>query len=390
MTTQTTPRTSSRRAWKTLLVAFLLGLAGLVAVTLWLGEPGDLRLLLRLSGWTLAGAAFLLVGSFVAGGARLSVLLRMAGARLNIWRATRAHILGLFAAAITPSGGGNGVAIGFALQRDGIKANVAWSAAVYGSVLDLFFFAWALPVAGLLLHSSGLITTGVLLLLLAGSVLAVALWYGVAFHLGRVRHLVRPLLGWRVTKRWRRPILRFLDDVGAATSTISRGGWWQQLGLHALTALVHTGFYAIFHLFAQALGSDILLQATLSLMAIISAISQFVPTPGGAGYFEVALSFAFSQGGANTQITAAVVAYRALTYYVPIVLGGLLGGSVLISELSRANGTPEPEEASEDAPENPVETPEVDPTEDPTGHTTKDARGNSAEPAPPNSHAHKA
>src|SRR5690554_6843876 len=272
----------------------------------------------------------------------------MAGARLNIWRATRAHILGLFAAAITPSGGGNGVAIGFALQRDGVKPNVAWSAAVYGSVLDLFFFAWTLPVAGFMLRGSGLLTTGALWLLLATSLLALGLWYGVAFHLGRVRHLVRPLMGWRFMKRWRRPTLRFLDDVGDATTTISRGGWLQQLGLHALTLLVHTGFYGIFHLFAQALGSDIPLVATLSLMAIISAISQFVPTPGGAGYFEVALSYAFSQGGANTQITAAVVAYRALTYYAPIVLGALLGGTVLISELGRADDEKQLEDSTSD------------------------------------------
>lgn len=328
-------RPPPRRPWKTLLVAFLLGLAGLVAVTIWLGEPGDLRLLLRLSGATLTGAAALLVGSFFGGGARLLLLLRMAGGRLNLWRATRAHILGLFAAAITPGSGGNGVAIGFALQRDGVKANVAWSAAVYGAVLDLFFYAWALPVAGIILYRSDLISIRLLLLVLATSLGSFVLWYGLAFHLSRVRHLVRPLLSWRALKRWRRPTLRFLDDVGAATATMARVGVLQQAGLHLLTMLVHLSVYTIFHLFAVALGSEFQLPVTFSLLLVISAVSLAVPTPGGAGYFEVALSFAFSAGGEHAQITAAVVAYRAVTYYAPIVLGALLGGGVLIAELNR-------------------------------------------------------
>lgn len=328
----------------------MLGLAGLVAVTLWLGEPGQWRHLFRLSGWTLTWALLLLVASFVGGGARLVVLLRMAGARIDLFRATRAHILGLFAAAVTPSGGGNGLAIGFALQRDGVKPNVAWSAAVYGSVLDLFYFAWTLPVAGFLLYRTELISLRLLWFTLAVSLFCLALWYGLAFHLGRVRHLIRPLLGWRILKRWRKRTLRFLDDVSSAMGTITRGGVLSQLGLHLLTLPVHLLAYAILHLFAVALGSPLNLTQTLSLMVLISAASQVVPTPGGSGYFEVALTYAFSQGGAHAQMTAAVIAFRAITYYVPIFVGVLLGGSVLISELNRANTNSNDEAASGPAP----------------------------------------
>jgi len=320
-----------------LLIALILGLAGLVAVTLWLGEPGQWRHLFRLGGSTLTWAMVLLVASFLGGGLRLVAILRMAGARTDFLRATRAHILGLFAAAVTPSGGGNGLAIGFALQRDGIKPNVAWSAAVYGSVLDLFYFAWTLPIAGFLLYRTQLISQNLLWFTLAVSAFSLALWYGLAFHLGRVRHLIRPLLGWRILKRWRKRTLRFLDDVSSAMNTISRGSFLSQVGLNMLTLPVHLSAYAILHLFAVALGSPLSLMQTLSLMVLISAASQVVPTPGGSGYFEVALSYAFSQGGAHAQMTAAVIAFRALTYYVPIVVGALLGGSVLISELNRAN-----------------------------------------------------
>src|SRR5690606_39127016 len=88
--------------WRTLALALLLGLAGLIAVTLWLGEPGDLRHLLRLPLQALGGALALLLTSFLAGGARLVVLLRLAGVSVTLWRATRSHVLSLFAAAVTP------------------------------------------------------------------------------------------------------------------------------------------------------------------------------------------------------------------------------------------------------------------------------------------------
>jgi uncharacterized protein (TIRG00374 family) len=131
--------------------------------------------------------------------------------------------------------------------------------------------------------------------------------------------------------------LRFIDAVATSTSTITAGGVFPQLALSALSLLVHAPTYVIFFLLAAELGSPLGLASTLGLLVLISAVSQVVPTPGGSGYFEVALTYAFTQRGAPPQVTAAVIAYRAITFYVPIVLGGLLGGTVLIGEL-RKNG----------------------------------------------------
>jgi len=323
----------NRHLWKTLAVALVLGLAGLVAVTVWLGEPGSWRQLFQLSAVTLAVALLLMVVSFLAGGARLLVVLRLADARVNLWRASRAHVLGLFAAAITPSGGGNGVAIGVALQRDGVKPDVAWSAAVYTTVLDLLFFAWSIPLAVVLLFRANLVSTQLMWLSLGASLLFLALWYGIAFHLGRFTYLVARLFSLPVVKRWRRPVIRFFEGVGKATGSMARGDLGNQLQLQALTVVLHGAVYTVFYVLAAALGSPLTWLPTLALLLIISAASHVVPTPGGSGYFEVALSYAFSQRGAPAGVTAAVLAFRVFTYYVPIVLGAVLGGQVLINAL---------------------------------------------------------
>ncbi|HZJ09551.1 MAG TPA: lysylphosphatidylglycerol synthase domain-containing protein, partial [Trueperaceae bacterium] len=205
------------RPWQALALALLLGLAGLTTVTLWLGEPSDLRQLLRLPLRALCGALLLLLASFLAGGARLVVMVRLAGARVNLWRATRSYVLGLFAAAVTPSGGGNGIAIGVSLQRYGVGANVAWSAAVYSAVLDLLFYAWAIPLAAFQLFRADLLTHQLFWLALAMAAICFALWYGLAFHLRVLRHVLVLVVSVPLLKRWRRRVLRLFDDVGAAT-----------------------------------------------------------------------------------------------------------------------------------------------------------------------------
>ncbi|HLU82121.1 MAG TPA: lysylphosphatidylglycerol synthase transmembrane domain-containing protein [Trueperaceae bacterium] len=326
-------------------IALLLGLAGLVAVTIWLGQPGSWRQVFSLSAATLAGALLLMLLSFLAGGARLRSVLSLADARVNVWRASRAHVLGLFAAAITPSGGGNGIAIGVALQQDGVKPAVAWSAAVYTMVLDLLFFAWSIPLAAVLLFRASLISQQLLWLALGASLLFLALWYGVAYHLAKLTHLVARLFSMPVLKRWRRPVVRFFEGIGKATGTMARGDFFSQVVLQALTVLLHGAIYTVFYVLAGALGSPLALLPTLALLLIISAASHVVPTPGGAGYFEVALSYAFSQRGAPASVTAAVVAFRVFTYYLPIVLGAVLGGQVLINALKPGQPEPAPHNA---------------------------------------------
>lgn len=294
---------------------------------------------------TLAAALSLMVISFLAGGARLTAVLRLADAKVNMWRASRAHVLGLFAAAVTPSGGGNGIAIGVALQQDGVKPDVAWSAAVYTSVLDLLFFAWSIPVAAVLLNRASLISQQLMWVALGASLLFLAMWYGVAFHLGKLTHLMARLFSMRLLKRWRRPVVRFFDGVGKATRTMARGSFLNQLALQALTVLLHGAVYSVFYVLAGALGSPLGLMPTLALLLIISAASHVVPTPGGAGYFEVALGYAFAQRGGAAGVTAAVLAFRVFTYYLPLILGAVLGGQVLIRALKPAQSDAFPHNA---------------------------------------------
>ena len=90
--------------------AALFGLLGLGAALLF-GELEDFLAIRELSYRTLLLSALLLGLSFVCGGLRLQLLGRTVGDTLRLPSAVRAHILGAFSAAVTPSGSGNALAI---------------------------------------------------------------------------------------------------------------------------------------------------------------------------------------------------------------------------------------------------------------------------------------
>jgi uncharacterized protein (TIRG00374 family) len=322
--------------WRTILVSLVLSVAGILAFVLWLGDPADLRELGRLSLPALAGSLLLLSASFLAGGLRLSVLVGMAGERVAVWRSTRAFVLGLFGAAVTPGGGGNGPAIALSLIRDGVRSSVAWSITVYGSIADLLFFAWSIPVAALILYRTGhLADVRLLWLALVLSTGSLLLWYLLAFQLARATRLGGLLFSLAGLRRWRKPVMRALAGIGNATSVVTRSHLGLHLVLQLLTIALHLLLYSIFFLFASSLGADLDFVVSQAVLLLVSATSYLVPTPGASGYLELALSYAFSRQLTPGVLAASVVAYRALSYYMAVVLGGALGGAVLSKEIAK-------------------------------------------------------
>lgn len=320
--------------WRTLLVSLLLSTAAIALAVFWLGDPGDLLQLGRLSLPAVALGLLLLFVNLFAGGLRLYLLTRVAGEYLNVWRSTRAFILGLFGAAVTPSGGGNGPATAISLGRDGVSSSAAWSVTLYTSLLDLVFFAWALPAGALLLFWRGLLDPRLLLVAVLLAAACLVLWYGASRHLHRAQRLGGWIFSTPMLVRWRRRAVRFLAALGETTRTVNAANAPMHIALHLTSGLLHLSQYAIFHVFLVTLGGDSELLQTLAVMALVSITTHLVPTPGASGYLEFAMSYIFSRTSEAGTVAAAVVAYRALTFYASILLGAGLGGVVLAKELT--------------------------------------------------------
>jgi len=320
---------------RALILSLLLSIVAIALVIALIGSPSGLGAILNLSWRSLLLGGLLLGLSFFVGGLRIQRLLYATGSSLSAWRAMRTFILGIFSAALTPSGGGNAPAIALSLIHERISPPVAWSVTIYTSTLDLLFFGWSLPVAVLILRRSDYFGRPWLLWLGLGlSVLFLGLWVGLAFFLSRLERLLGILLSPRALRRWRRPAWRFLRRMNEVTSIITGRRLTTHLSLQGLTLLLHGSVYSIFFVFARGLGAELAFAPTMALMFLVSVTSYVIPTPGASGYLELAVSFAFAKELEISLLTAAVVAYRAISYYLTIVIGALLGGNILAREIA--------------------------------------------------------
>ncbi|WP_306318938.1 MULTISPECIES: lysylphosphatidylglycerol synthase domain-containing protein [unclassified Streptomyces] len=164
----------------------------------------------------------------------------------------------------------------------------------------------ALPLGGLLpVERGGL---AVLVLLGACALVAAVLWW-----VRPLRGAVRDFLGSALT------------DVRALHSRPARvlALWCGAIGFPALQATVLVAV-------ARALEIPVpTLDLALAYLAA-TAVAGFVPTPGGVGSVEAALGFALVGAGSPVvEATSAVVGFRLLTVWLPLLPGALLLASLV-------------------------------------------------------------
>ncbi len=330
--------------WQPLLLSALFGVLGLGAALIF-GKPADLLMIRELSALTLLWCFLLLGFSFVCGGLRVQVLARTLGYRVRFPSAVRSHILGLFSAAVTPSGSGNAPAIALMLMRDGLSKTHAWSVALYTGVVDLLFFAWGVPAALVTLKLTGYLPRAPWLLAagLTVSVVFMGLWYVLAFRLARVPLLIRRLFRWRPLRRYRKRAERFTETLSVTVSRLSGATYGEQLWLQGLAVGTHMSIFAMFPLIAADLKLPLAFLPTLATLLLVYIVSHGVPTPGGSGVLEVTLPLLLASER-PAAVAPVVIVWRLISFYSVFVLGPSLGGMALAKRLgpARTDGPPAP------------------------------------------------
>lgn len=132
----------------------------------------------------------------------------------------------------------------------------------------------------------------------------------------RVRRLARrgPVSGWAESA------------AGFRTETIDllRKRW---LALTASTVISHLSLYVVLLVALRHVGvseAEVSAAEVLGAFAFVRLISALPVTPGGLGVVELGLTAALVvAGGDEEAVVAGVLVYRALTYLLPIPLGGL-------------------------------------------------------------------
>lgn len=319
------PRRNTVRA---LLVSIVLGVAAITVVVVWLGPESFRGIATVDRGW-LALACALLVSAWGLAGLKIVLLARRVGARLPLVRATRAHLLGQFASAITPGGAGGMPAIVMTLIARGVPPPRAWSVGIAVTAADLAFIGWTLPLALAWLRTAGAlpdhpavlpaaVTVGVLALLGSGLLVLRQEWL---LPVGRA--LLRGPF-----RRWRDRLLAGIERLLAARDALTRARWGWHLRFHAIVALSWWCLFAVLWCVARGFGLEADPRTVIGGLTFVQIAGAAVPTPGASGLMELGGSLALA--GAGTQerrgVAAAVLLWRAMTFYLPFLLGPAIGG----------------------------------------------------------------
>jgi len=321
-----------RLFWQTLLVSLALGLGCLYLVLPETFDRETLRTLAVLGAPQLLLLVAVLALRWLVGGWRTALLVHFSGAPLTLWGGVRAHLVGVFASVVTPSGGGNAVGLSWYLTRCGVPLQNAVIASLLIAVLDMTFFAWSVPVAFLYLLQAGtplpVAGLGWLVAVFAVAILTLSLLltFRLKLFIGGVGALFR-LPGLR---RFAAKTTGFLENLETASHTFARAPWPVHLGLHSCTAL----FWVVNLVFLNAVAASLRLGVPqLELLASYTLIHAFafaIPTPGASGYMEGALSLALAGRATPQAVSTTVIVWRSLSYYLYFILGPLISGRALV------------------------------------------------------------
>jgi hypothetical protein len=327
-----------RRLVQAIILSIFFGLLGSAFLFFRGGKLVQLLEIRKLSPIFLSLAMTALLLSFVFAAFRLQHLCKPLNHLLTFRHALRTHILGIFSATVTPSGGGATPAIALSLQYQGLSSAQAWATAIALFVADTTFMLWTLPMSLLFLRLHNLYpntlwwNTVALIAIMVTACIAYVLIYRLQWIEPIFRYILRgPLL------RFRRGALRFAASL-LESNQIFTGASWKFYGVTQLwTLLSWVTYFSILTFLAKGLNIAIPIIASQAWQLVVTALSFAVPTPGGSGFFEFATSVLLLDKGNNEAVPAILLSWRFLTYYLFFILGPVLGGYILLKHMNQSD-----------------------------------------------------
>jgi uncharacterized protein (TIRG00374 family) len=270
---------------------------------------------------------------------RLGLLCRGQKIALPYRSAVLVHLVAMFVAALAPQNTGFGPATVAALSRLGVSIGRGIAVAVQVVILDLIFFAWAVPASvGYLVYSDTLkLAPGAGMVAFATGCLALVVAAALSRRPQLVVGLIFALARWRLMARFATRLRKIARDYYRSARAFLKmpASYW--LTLHLVTAAGWLGGFVLLWLLLKLYGVDAGLLATLATLSSITLVSHFVPTPGAAGFMEAAvgLGIGSNPGGG---VAAALLIWRLASFYVVYLLGPPAGWLLYQSRPVAATG----------------------------------------------------
>jgi len=255
--------------------------------------------------WWLLVALFWSAVTFV--GAALA-LAAFSPIKLPFWRVILVHLAASYVALAAPAGVGPAALNGRMLTKRGVSGPLAVATVALVQVSGVVVTVTGLVTLTLLTGSEGTLAALPSTAILIGIGVSVAV-VALALLVPRVRKWAIKRVMPTVRQTWPR-----LSQV------LSRPGRLL-LGL-AGNAILTIGYVGAFHASLEAFGQNVAIIDLAIVFFLGNTVGAIVPTPGGIGAIEVALTTALSGVGVSSAVAlSAVLIYRLVTYWLPVPLG---------------------------------------------------------------------
>ena len=274
----------------------------------------------------LAALTLLTIVSWLGKAQKLRVLLRQLGTPLPFARALGISLATDFAFMATPAGVGGYPANIHLLKRAGVSTTASTAIVLADQLLDLLFFALAIPLSLLVLLSTDLpnglreaALSMILLLALAGAIIVLLRHRFWSWIFASRRSFERR--SWRHRLQLR--LLRFLHGMRQQARVLAHADAMFYAILALLTTLQWLTRYGSLWLVLILLGHPLPFAYALLLQALILHAAQWTGVPSGAGGAEIGLAAALAAWAPATSIATALLLWRYATLYLGLAAGGI-------------------------------------------------------------------
>lgn len=322
---------------KTLLISLCFSLGVIALLFFIFVQPSNLKII-TLSPLPLLTAVVLICISHFCGGLRIQLLSIYSGEQLSLWHGIKSHLLGLFSAAVTPSGTGHVPMVALSLMKSGVTKHTAWSVGFYTAVIDMFSYAWMLPVAaiGLIIvqPNSSMMNPKLYAIIFLVSLLLFISFYLLVMKLRYLEGVVNWLCKHTFLKRWDVRFTHFMQKLIERMDNLSQQSFKHHCYLQLISSTMHIAGTCILWVTLKGVGVHLAFFETVALTFLILLLSFVIPTPGGSGYAEASASLIVGHQQDMALILPAIVFWRFLTHYSNFLVGSLLGGHMLLKHLN--------------------------------------------------------
>ncbi len=257
---------------------------------------------------------------------KLQLLMNRLGAGISFGRSFAMSLAVDFAFVSTPAGLGGYAAGVYCARRAGISMSAATTVTFIDQLLDLMFFALALPLAALSLLWTNVPRALSLFAFVGSASLIVLALVITLMH----RRFVRWLCGDNMfSRRWpslrekQTRLLAFLDNVAADSRFLFSAPPAITATLIFTTAVQWLTRYGVLWAALALLGHTVPFALTLLSQSLILHAAMWTGVPSGGGGAELGLSAALIAMVPAPVIATALILWRLATFHLCLVVGAL-------------------------------------------------------------------